>query len=75
VADSNDINQTVAIRNAEYDSPLADANAPKVRCAFQLYNSAWARSCHKRLDLFEDLPGNLRIKVLQFFARRPREDD
>ena len=64
MADSNDVNQTVAVRNAVYDSPLADANAPKVCCALQLHNAGWARIWHQRLDFFKDAPGNLGIKVL-----------
>lgn len=75
VAHSDDVNQAVTVRDPVNHAPLSHADAPKIGRAFQLRNAGWARFRHQRLNLLEDAPGNLGIKVLQFFTRRSREDD
>ena len=39
VANSNDINQMVPVRNAVDHAPLAHTHSPEIACAFELYNS------------------------------------
>ena len=46
VANTNDINQMAAIRNAIHHASLPNANAPKVRGALQFHNSGRVRVCH-----------------------------
>jgi len=69
VADGNDINQTVAVRNAVHHSPLTNTDAPQVSCTLELHDSRWTRIRHERLDLPEYTPGDLGVKVLELFAR------
>ena len=69
VTDSKDVNQAFAVGNTVHHPPLANTNAPKVSCTLQLHNARWTRIRHQRLDLSEEAPGNLGIKVLQLFAR------
>jgi hypothetical protein len=64
MTNGNDVNYLVAIRNAVDDSPLANADAPKIDSALQLHHTRRARVGHQGLHLLEDASGDLRIKVL-----------
>ena len=75
MADSNDINQAVSVSDAVHHTPFAYPDTPEVACTFQLHDSGRTWVLHQRLDLLEDAPCNLGIKILQFFTRRSRKDN
>ena len=64
VTNGNDIDQALAIGDPVNDAPLADTDAPKICSALKLDHSRRARVGHKRLDLLDDPPPDLWIKVL-----------
>jgi len=69
VTNGNDIDQTLAVQDAVNNSPLANADAPKICGTVKLDHSRRSRVGHKRLDLLDDPPRDLWIKVLQLLAR------
>jgi hypothetical protein len=64
MTNGNDIDQTVPIGDSVHHAPFAHSNTPKICSALQLHDARRARVCHECLDLLEDAPGELRIKVL-----------
>ena len=64
MADSDDINQTFAVRDSIHDTPFAYANTPEISCAFKFHDTRRTRIRHQHLDLLDDAAGNLGIKTL-----------
>jgi len=69
VASGNYIDEPFSVRNAIYHSPRAHTDAPEVARTLQFCDSRWTGVRHQHLNLLENAPGDLRIKILKFFAR------
>ena len=69
MSNSNNINQTVSVRNAIHHTPFTYTDAPEVACTLQFHNPRGTGIRHQRFDLLEDAPGNLGVKILQIFTR------
>jgi len=46
VANSNDINQAVSVRDAIHHTPLTHTDTPEIARTLQLYDSGWAGVSH-----------------------------
>jgi hypothetical protein len=75
MANGNDIDESVSVRDALNDAPLADTDAPKVASTFKLRDSYGAGIYHERFNLFEYPPADLPIQILELLARRSCKDD
>jgi hypothetical protein len=53
MANGNDIDESVSVRDAVNDAPLADTDAPKVVSTFKLRDSNGTGIHHERFNLFE----------------------
>jgi hypothetical protein len=69
MADGDDINQPIAIRDPVHHAPFAYPNPPKICSTLQLHDSGRTGISHQPLNALEDPAGDLGIKVLEFFTR------